>query len=289
MVVIGLFTNPGKLHEPDFVNKELFQWIESSGATCRSIDYRSRALASELDAVDGLVMGGGAVESKDHSDEQREWLFQAYADAYSYANVINTLHHFPILGICLGCEMMILLKNRTRDFKLLDKVEVDEAKPISFVMDSPLKRGFDPRYLEKMAAVPCGVQQHHMGVLMGSPLHNSFDELYLFTLGYNDSPQGKYVSMVKDAGLPYYGIMWHPEKAKDVFSKVIALQLLNFLKLECRRKGVQNDSRSMLHVRKASRRQVPVLRKSGSRRKRGKRRGASRQVLHGRRVHEKDD
>jgi len=289
MVVIGLFTNPGKLGEPDYVNKQLFEWIESSGAFCRSIDYRSERLDAQLDKVDGLVMGGGAVESKNHSNDQREWLFQAYATAYHYANVRNIVTHFPILAICLGCEMMILLKNRSRNFKSLDKVEVHDPRPVSFVLDSPLKRAFDPRYLEKMAAVPCGFQNHHMGVKVGSPLHNSFPELELLALGYGDSPQGRYVNMVKHVALPYYGIMWHPENAFDAFSKEIALQLSNFLKLESIRKPVQNDSSSVFHVRQASGRQVQVLRKNSSTRKRGKRRGASRQVLHGRRVHKKDD
>lgn len=275
MVVIGLFTSPGKFHEPDYVNKLLFQWIESSGAKCKSIDYRSKALHVQLAELDGLVFAGGAVESKHHSDEQRNWLFEAYSNAYQFANIQNILTHFPIMSICLGCEMMILLKNRTRNFKLLDKVEVDEMKPVSFSIDSPLKRAFPPKVIEKMAAVPCSVQHHNLGVKVGSKLHNAFDEIGLLDLGYSDSPQGKYVNMVKDVALPYYGIMWHPEKACNAFSKQVALQLSKFLKLECRSKSVQNDSRPMFHMRKASGRQVSLLRKHRSTRKRSKRRRAS--------------
>lgn len=279
MVVIGLFTSPGVLNEPDYVNKKLFHWIHSSGATCKTIDYNTEALNNQLDKVDGLVMGGGAVESKNHTKEQREKLFQTYAAAFSYANTLNKMAKisFPIFTICLGCEMMMLIKNQSPDFKLLDKVEVDGKRKLSFGVDSELKRAFPTKMLDSMATTNCVVQHHFMGVKIGSPLYNSFNEIGLVVLGTDTSPQGVYVNMVKYVGLPYYGIMWHPEKAWNELSKKVALQLSKFLKLECkcRTHFCLNDSSSMLHVRKTVGRQVSLLRKHSSTRKRSKRRRAS--------------
>lgn len=278
MVVIGLFTTPGTINQPDFVNKDLFHWIQLSGATCRTIDYNTEALTHQLEKVDGIVMGGGAIESKDHTKEQRERLFKTYSETFIYANQRN-LHftRFPILGICQGCEMMILIKNKTSDFGQLDKIEVDEKRPVTFQTDSVLRRAFSKKMLGRMATTNCVVYSHRMGVKQGSTLENSFDEIGLYVLGTDTSRQGIYVNMVRDVALPYYGIMWHPEKAWDNFSKKVALQLSIFLKLECKctTQFCFNDSRSVLHLRKTPRGQVSLLRQRCKTRKRSKRRRTS--------------
>ena len=278
MVVIGLFTRPGILDEPDYINKKLYHWIESSGAKCRTIDYNAEALNAELDTVDGLVFGGGAVESKNHTDEQRERLFETYSIVYAYANKRNQECSFPIFGICQGCEMMILTKNRIRNFKKLDKVTVHGRRTATFAVDSDLKRVFSPDVLACMATTRCTVQDHNLGVKIGSALFNSFKDVGIVLLGVASSPQGRYVNMIKDVAFPYYGIMWHPELAWNNFSTKVALKLSFFLKLQCKSttQHFVNDSSSMFHVRKTPRRQVPILRQHRETRKRGKGRRASR-------------
>jgi gamma-glutamyl-gamma-aminobutyrate hydrolase PuuD len=278
MVTIGLFTNPGINGKPDYMNKELYKWIESCGAACKSIDYTSSHLEVELATVHGVVMGGGAVENKAHSQKQRDALFDAYSATFQYAK----RRGLPVLAICLGCQMTILLSAGSRSFRDLDRVEMFGETTLSFVADASMRNAFTNR--AELATSPCVAQRHRYGVKLGSTLLKGVN---LISIG--DSPQGKYANMVQVKGYPFFGIMWHPEKAWNEQSVKVSTQLFDFFKLECRKvkRGRRNDSRSMLHVRQTPRRQVPLLRPNSTARKRARR--ASSQILYGRRVHEKDD
>jgi anthranilate/para-aminobenzoate synthase component II len=276
--MIGLFTNPGVSGKPDFVNKRLVGWIELSGARCVAIDYKTSWLKDELDKVDGVVMGGGFVESDvTHTEEQRAALFDSYAATYAYANKRNKRGRFAIFAICLGMEMTMMLQMGTRWFHDLDKVVAVQASTLHVSPTSRMAKAFTPM-LCAMRNKKCVVQNHSMALLA-----NRRKEISPFRVSSLD---GSHINAMEHPFYPYYGVMFHPEKAWNALSEKVALKMSIFFKEECTNK---NDSSTMRHVRQTTRGQIPVLRQHRTLRKRGERGRASRQVLYGRRIFQKDD
>ena len=276
--MIGLFTNPGVSGKPDFVNKRLVRWIEVSGARCVAIDYKTVSLKDELDKINGVVMGGGFIESNvTHTEEQRTALFDSYAATYDYANKRNKRGRFAIFAICLGMEMTMLLQMGTRCFHALDKVVAVRQSTLHVSPTSRMAKAFTPM-LSDMRNKKCVVQNHTLALNL--PRQNEIAPFRVTSL------HGSHINAMEHPLYPYYGVMFHPEKAWNAWSEKVALKMSIFFKEECTNK---NDSSTMRHVRQTTRGQIPVLRQHRTLRKRGERGRASRQVLYGRRIFQKDD
>jgi gamma-glutamyl hydrolase len=219
---IGIFSVPLTIKKTNrcYITKYI-DWLQLSGAAVTIIPYElpEPQLKTALDAVKGLVLPGGAVENDDtHTDAQRAAYWRSMRFAFEYAKAVNDAgRHFPVFGICLGLETLVMLESGDRK---LDNWPVFQFKRLTFSRNkSRMKAALPFTLLKKARKSPCVQHTHKFGVKTRR-LRRSMVAV---------STEGEYVNMLEFKKYPFYAVMWHPEKHRGGLSKEVAEAYSRFL------------------------------------------------------------
>lgn len=183
------------------------KFIESSGAQVVPIiaDQSDQYYRQRFTWLNGLVLPGGG------SDLQRSGY--AKAARYIWQLAATSDDYFPILGICLGFELITVLELKKN---VLEKCwEENVALPLRFTAVGRQSRLFRNANLEliKIAESENVTINFHRKclserVFRASGLSKNFTLIATNKLGKS----GSFVSAIEHTKRPVYGLQFHPEK-----------------------------------------------------------------------------
>ena len=224
--MIGIIALPKRNDKGSVYPKNYVDWIESSGADAIVIPYDlpKRQLMHCLTQLDGIIWTGGGIESSDYSHKQYSTYMKSLVACFETAKSYNdTGRYYPIFGICLGFEILVLFSKKIDVNHAFDhmKPHFRESRDCIVHKDSRIRDWFLPLE-KKMAVLPCATHHHKFGFDI-KPIRG-------ITIVSTDKD---FVNMIEYKKYPFYGVQFHPERPFDAFSKKVSLHFSLFLKHEC--------------------------------------------------------
>ncbi|CAI2375635.1 unnamed protein product [Moneuplotes crassus] len=221
--IIGIVAKPAINKSPytTFIMAAYSKYAQSSGARVVPIPYdlSDEEIQFRMEGINGLILPGGA-----------DWLMEKNNTFTKYTSKVKLMidHakrmndegiYFPVLGICLGFEQLILFEEPvyeifgefdSRDFPTSLKFEVD-AKSTKMFQNIDVSQVKDKNL----------TYHHHfrgfnVSLFTDTP---SIKEAYRITSTSSDRIGQKFVSSVEHYNYPFYGLQFHPEKPSYIWIK----------------------------------------------------------------------
>jgi gamma-glutamyl hydrolase len=226
--MIGIIAFPELNTSNSLFPTNYVDWVESSGAKAVVLPYTisPKQLLHCLDQLSGLVWTGGSIETPKYSSLQYDTYMNTLQLSFDIIQSYNDEgRHFPLWGICLGFEILVLLGKKTKLPTLFNHIQHHPKKGkecISFTKESSrLKDWFDKDMRDKMEHTPCAYHHHHLG----------FDIIPMKHLILVSTNSG-FINMIEYKKYPFYGVQFHPDQPFNSFSRKVSHQLSCFLKHE---------------------------------------------------------
>lgn len=203
---IKYFQNFTKIHNYSRIDDNLVYWINSGGADLYAINNftKEKDLNNLINETDGLI-----IHDYDNYD------FEILADKILTIIMKNNHTYFPVLGIGKGANLIqkiIAKQNITRDYHMLS----NEMLPVEIIGKPKrikLISHFDGRDLVNIKSTNIEPFFVHEAVdyLYYDENNNLKKKLKIVGLT-SDSQNNKFVSMFEGIELPFYGLVFNPEK-----------------------------------------------------------------------------
>ncbi|KAL6425752.1 hypothetical protein ACFW04_009673 [Cataglyphis niger] len=163
-----------------------------------------------LNKVNGVLWPGGATFFF-----QKEGYADAGAAIYRFAKRINERgEHFPILGICLGFELLTYVAANGVEHRTSCSSK-NQPLPLEFTRDFREANLFKQAPLEivKILSEENVTANYHQFCVTKEDLHrvNLTDEFRVLSLN-RDKEGVEFISTLEHKRYPFYGVQYHPEK-----------------------------------------------------------------------------
>ena len=224
---IGIIAHPHSNGDIQYPTNYV-RWVRLSGAIPVVIPYNisSVHLYQQMHEVNGLVFTGGDIETPKYTKTQYTEYVKTIQRCIRKAKQYNEHGvYFPIWGICLGFELLILLEEKKIP-DLFNDVEIREhysSSSLQFTSEkSRLLSYFTPNEIRRFKKTQCVIHRHTY----------SFKKRtypFLITTAVDDG----YISMFEFKEYPFYGCQFHVEHPFNDASTYISYKLSMFLKEEC--------------------------------------------------------
>lgn len=250
--IIGIITvplSPGKKYfkvcGDSYISSAHINWLEDIGLNILPIPYTTKNHENYFKKINGLYFpSGGAFAST-----QNEY-YQCCKKFFQLAiNANNNGNYFPIWGGCMGMQQMMIIAEGTDNIdNLLENFDSYDNLylPLIFTdeaLESKLLKDADKDYIIYLMSNEISLNNHKLGL---SPekfkkcklLDNTFN-----IISYNYDRQGKkFISTIEAKNYPFYGVQWHPERAKNMnyFSQ--------FIKNECQKNNQKKKIPSYMNL-----------------------------------------
>ena len=227
---IGIIAHP----KEGFVDKYEYpinyvNWVRMSGAVPVVIPFHlpSIQLYKELHEVNGIVLTGGNIETPKYTPQQYTMYLKTIQRCIRKAKEYNDHGvYFPVWGICLGFELLILLETSPQISTLFQNLEVHEhyAESTLQFTSSPslIKSYFTPTEIKRFGKTRCVIHRHNY-------VFRRRAYPFIKTVAMNDG----YISMFEFKEYPFYGCQFHVEHPYNDASLYISFKLSMFFKEEC--------------------------------------------------------
>lgn len=217
--IVGILTQAG-LDEDKFVPENgtyiassYVKFVESGGARVVPIlaDTPADVLHGLLKNLNGFLIPGGAANLR-----PGHMFYDTAKRVLNFALAENDAgRYFPVLGICLGFETLMILTAGTHD--ILHPYDSDGmAAQLFFTADAPTSRFFRSWDLDLVFDVlqtPLTRESHSSGVSLKDFYQNKRLNEFFAPLSLSLDKEGKvYISTVEAKKYPVLGLQWHPEK-----------------------------------------------------------------------------
>ena len=137
-------------------------------------------------------------------------------------------NYMPIWGGCMGMQQMMIIADGNDDLeKLLTKF--DSFDNLLCTLDltkdgkqSRMLQNFPTRFVNKLQHKKCTLNNHMMGISPSKfKKHKRLNKIFKIISTSTCRKGKKFVSTIEARNYPFYGVQWHPERAKDMeyFSK----------------------------------------------------------------------
>ncbi len=204
-------------------------WVRMSGAIPVVIPYNlsSVQLYQELHEVSGLVFTGGDIETPQYTHQQYTTYLKTIRRCIKKAKQYNDHGvHFPLWGICLGFELLILLELYTSIdtlFQHIDRYEHYDESTLQFTSSpSLIKSYFTETEQKRFKKIKCVIHRHNYAF-------KKKDYPFLTTVAVDDG----YIDMFEFKHYPFFGCQFHIEHPYHEASTYISYKLSMFFKEEC--------------------------------------------------------
>ena len=249
--IIGILTKPGtegEYEDYEFFEKRYVHFVEAGGARAVPIKYTSthEEMDKIFSQINGVLFTGGG---SDLVTENGSWIQFSLAGKYliSLAKKANDNgDYFPIWGICLGFEMMIILEAEEDilgfcPYHLCSSynpplVMENESTPYNTKMLSL----FTPEYFT-IAQISGWTPNWHSFLVLEKDFYESStvsDTYKIVATSYSTDFTIKYIAMVEGKKYPFYAVQFHPEKnvykfypGDDVVHTLDAIRMSQFFSL----------------------------------------------------------
>lgn len=195
-----------------YIAASYVKYIEGAGARVAPIfiGQEPEYYRQMVNNVNGLLLPGGAT----YFDE-KSGFFAAGKELYRLAREVNEAGvHFPVLGICLGMELLLVAAAGT-DFR--SKCSSYEPRPLDFLpgskRDSRLFGRAAPAVIRILEKQNVTVNQHQFCVTQAGMKRERLEQEWrVLTVNKDDPAAVEFVSSYEHSRLPIYGVQFHPEK-----------------------------------------------------------------------------
>ncbi|KAK1349803.1 Folate gamma-glutamyl hydrolase [Heracleum sosnowskyi] len=217
--VIGILSHPGdgasgRLNNDtnaSYIAASYVKFVESAGARVIPFIYNepSHVLQQKLELVNGFLFTGGWCKEGLYFDVVED-IFKKILEKNDAG------HHFPLLSICLGFELLSMIVSKDRSI-LEHFSSSNQASKLEFMqninIEGTLFGRFSPDLLRKLSTDCLAMQNHKYGIspekFQGNADLHSFFEILTTTADEDDKV---YVSTVQARNYPVTAPQWHPEK-----------------------------------------------------------------------------
>ncbi|XP_073984569.1 gamma-glutamyl hydrolase-like isoform X2 [Rhodnius prolixus] len=218
--IIGILAQetspPIKRHFPgysSYISAAYVKGVESSGARAVPIfiGQNESYYRSLIKSINGLVLPGG-----------NTWFDSAngYADAgdvlFEAAKELNNAGvHFPILGICLGVELLLYLDNNKREYRT-NCYSKNVALPLEFLPNYKCSKLFGSapgEVLKILREEAVTLNQHKFCITKKNLTEFGLDSRWR-ALSQNVDLKNdvQFISTIESIDYPFAGLQFHPEK-----------------------------------------------------------------------------
>ncbi|KAK3931168.1 Gamma-glutamyl hydrolase A [Frankliniella fusca] len=201
-----------------YIAASYVKFVEGAGAQVAPIligqspEYYKRMANS----VNGLLLPGGATLFVEENGIENPLGYAAAGrQLYAQAKAINARgEYFPVLGICLGMELLAFLDAKK---DILSTCNSEEPLPLKFLPGCSKggSRMFSraPRRIVATLESNNVTVNHHKKCLTRSEMQRSGLDREWRTLTVSKDAAGhEFVSAFEHTSQPYYGVQFHPEK-----------------------------------------------------------------------------
>ncbi|XP_065202014.1 gamma-glutamyl hydrolase-like [Planococcus citri] len=163
-----------------------------------------------LKSVNGLVLpGGGAKHGRGNP------YYESVRTVYRLAKEINDNGTvFPILGVCLGFEFLVVAANNDSNFLRQCDVYYDNY-PINFTQDPSMTALFSrltPEQHHTLATHNSTMNWHVWCAYVEDFKSTSLPDNWIVTSTSTSSKGIEFIASVEHKRYPFYGVQFHPEK-----------------------------------------------------------------------------
>ncbi|XP_065057481.1 gamma-glutamyl hydrolase-like [Rhopilema esculentum] len=194
-----------------YISSVYVKFMESLGADVVPIptDCDSEDLTKTFASINALLIPGGGASLTD-SKFMRNLKF-----LYELAMAANDGgDYFPIWGICLGFEALLVLCEGISILTEADALNL--SMPTIFTENAEKSKTFaaaDERLMNLFCNEPVKYHYHKKCVEMENFLHSPGITSQYSALCYDEDRTKKcFVSLIEGRKYPFYGVQWHPEK-----------------------------------------------------------------------------
>mmetsp|Transcript_6187 Transcript_6187/g.6959 ORF Transcript_6187/g.6959 Transcript_6187/m.6959 type:complete len:342 (+) Transcript_6187:86-1111(+) len=234
--VVGIMSQEPSSQCEDYNNATSYiaasyvKYVESAGARVVPLRYTDsfETLGSMMDKINGVILPGGGTPLLIEEGEQRQWNADIIFDeAYTqYMNAVAFIvqvakskndqgTYFPVLGICLGLQSMILAEINTKEIEHSDST--NERVSQNFV-NRDQSRWFStlPEDLVELAQNTELVYENHHDCYTTQYWndHTELGDTYFLTSVAYDDEGLEYVNAIEGITYPFYAVQYHPEKVQ---------------------------------------------------------------------------
>lgn len=210
-LIPGLYSNYSNEYD-SYIAASYIKFVEGAGAQAVPIWIGKNASYYEdlISKLNGVLFPGGDVDF---------FASNGYADAgdiiYKIAKRYNDNgDYFPILGICLGFELLTYLSANRVEHRT-NCTSVCQAIPLNFTSDYKQSKLFErtPEKIINILKTQNVTANYHNYCVTKSDLErvNLTDSLRVMSLN-NDENGLEFISTIEDKKYPFYGLQFHPEK-----------------------------------------------------------------------------
>jgi len=225
---IGIISHPKEGTDTYDYPTNYANWVRMSGAIPVILPFHlsSIQLYKELHEIDGLVFTGGDIEKPKYTHQQYTTYIKTVQRCLRKAKEYNDHGvYFPVWGICLGFELMLLLETNPSISTLFQNVENHEhyaESTLQFTSSSVLKSYFTPTEIKRFSRTRCVLHRHNY-------VFRRRAYPFVKTVAVDNG----YISMFEFKEYPFYGCQFHVEHPYNDASLYISYKLSMFLKEEC--------------------------------------------------------
>eukprot|EP00111_Clytia_hemisphaerica_P007446 TCONS_00021640-protein len=202
----------------DYFGASFVKWVESVGGRVVPIpeDIGKFSLLKLLNKINGVILPGG------DGDFQR---VAKIIVQYSRKQKVKKNRLFPVLGICLGAQILMKIQTTQKILKSTDSYNMD--LPLIFTKHRRKSQlfGHAPEDLIRVIERKTISFNAHLNSILVSDFFRR-EELvkHYQILTINRDIKGKqFISTFEDKNAPIFGLQWHPEKSLFVFNPKLSI------------------------------------------------------------------
>jgi gamma-glutamyl hydrolase len=195
-------------HGPQYIAASYVKFAEAAGARVAPLVLGTdwKTLLPSLSGV--LFPGGGA--SLNHSQ-----YWDAARTAVEYSLMMGHDNPFPVVGHCLGFQVLAIVGAGGDDVDLLTAVAAENISlPLSFTSAAANSSAYGavPQIRADLATQPLTMNNHHWGVTPDT-FARHMAKAYVSLATSVDKNGTTFVAAFESPHAPIYGFQYHPEKS----------------------------------------------------------------------------
>jgi len=171
-----------------------------------------------MDRVNGLYFPSGGVFAVNNLDYYN--CCKRFMHLAMQAN--DSGRHFPIWGVCMGMQQMMMIADGNDDLNLLE--EFDSFGNLMSTLEFPtdpretqLLKNVSSDFLQRLQREECTLNNHKMGLSTKTFMNNPrVSKLFRIVSASKDRIGQEYVSIIEAFKYPFYGFQWHPERNNEM-------------------------------------------------------------------------
>jgi len=217
-------------HYSSYIAASYVKFAESLGARVVALKFTDSfdILEAQMNKLNGLLLPGGGtpiLKSEDPGEEELRLKDVVYNKEYTrYMNVTQFLLnlakekndngiHFPVFGVCLGFQSMILAAKTEKMIELCNAPGIPSVQTITNQSQSEWFKDLSSAAINTLQTEEIVYENHpHCYTTQVWDQSHELGDFYRVTSTAVDLDGKEYVNSIEGVKYPFFGFQYHPEK-----------------------------------------------------------------------------